>query len=178
MNRLGIAIDLSHTGDVTAMQTCAASERPVFLSHTGARALWPIPKMKPDDLLQAVADSGGVIGIEASPGTTVTERHPRHGLESVMEHAEYVIDLVGIDHVGFGPDTFFGDHVALGDLYAANLDAGEEVPTERVPYVEGLENPSEFPNVIRWLVGHGYADDRIAKLVGGNVVRALRDVWV
>jgi membrane dipeptidase len=178
MNRLGMAIDLSHTGDVTAMQTCEWSEHPVFLSHTGARALWPIPKLKADDLLKAVADTGGVIGIEASPFTTVTERHPRHSLESVMEHAEYVIDLVDIDHVAFGPDTFFGDHVALSDVYAASLDAGEEIEAERVPYVEGIENPSEFPNLLRWLVDHDYADEQIAKLAGGNVVRALRDVWI
>ncbi len=178
MNRLGMAIDLSHTGDVTSMQTCEVSDRPVFLSHTGARALWPIPKMKGDDLLKAVAGTGGVIGIEASPMTTVTERHPRHSLESVMEHLEYMVDLVGIDHVGFGPDTFFGDHVALGDHYAANLDAGEEIEAERVGHVEGLENPSEFPNVLRWLVGHGHADEQIAKLVGGNVLRAMRDVWI
>jgi membrane dipeptidase len=45
-------------------------------------------------------------------------------------------------------------------------------------YVEGLENPSEFPNVIRWLVGHGYTDEQIAKVVGGNALRALREVWV
>jgi membrane dipeptidase len=178
MNRLGIAIDLSHTGDVTALQTCEISERPVFLSHTGARALWPIPKLKSDDLLKAVAASGGVIGIEASPFTTVTERTPRHSLGSVMEHLEYVVDLVGIDHVAFGPDTFFGDHVGLSDAFAANLDAGEEIETERVAYVEGIENPSEFPNLLRWLVDHGYTDDQIVKLAGANVLRALRDVWV
>ena len=178
MNRLGIAIDLSHTGDLTSVQTCGLSDRPVFLSHTGARALWPIPKMKADDLLKAVADTGGVIGIEAAPGTTVTERHPRHSLESVMEHTEYVIDLVGIDHVAFGPDTFYGDHVGLYDHFGAHLDAGEEVETERVPYVEGIENPSEFPNLLRWLVGHGYTDEQIAKLAGGNALRALRGVWV
>jgi membrane dipeptidase len=178
MNRLGIAIDLSHTGDVTSMQTCELSDRPVFLSHTGARTLWPIPKMKGDDLLRAVADTGGVIGVEAAPGTTVTQRHPRHSLESVMEHTEYVIDLVGIDHVAFGPDTFFGDHVGLYDHFGASLDAGEEIETERVPYVEGIENPSEFPNLLRWLIDHDYADEQIAKLAGGNVLRALRDVWV
>jgi microsomal dipeptidase-like Zn-dependent dipeptidase len=42
----------------------------------------------------------------------------------------------------------------------------------------GFENPREFPNVIRWLVAHGYTDEQIAKLVGGNILRALRDVWV
>jgi membrane dipeptidase len=178
MNRLGMAIDLSHTGDATTLDTCRASQRPVFLSHAGARALTTMPKMREDDILKAVAETGGVIGIEASPHTTITERHPRHSLEGVMEHFAYCVDLVGIDHVGFGPDTFFGDHVGLHVAYAANLDAGEEPDHERVAYVEGLENPSEFPNVLRWLVGHGYTDEQIATAVGGSVLRALGDVWV
>ena len=61
MNRLGMAIDLSHTGDETARHTCEVSERPVFLSHSGARALFSERKLKSDDLLKAVAETGGVI---------------------------------------------------------------------------------------------------------------------
>lgn len=178
MNRLGMAIDLSHTGDVTAMQTCRASERPVFLSHSGARALFEEGKLKTDDLLKAVAETGGVVGVEASPHTTIGRENPRHSLESVMEHVEYCIGVMGIDHVGFGPDLVFGDHVGLHNLYAGTFDTGETAGHEWVEHVEGLENLSEFPNTIRWLVAHGYADEQIAKLVGGNVLRALRDVWV
>lgn len=177
MNRLGMAIDVSHTGDVTAMQTCEASERPVFLSHSGARALFGERKLKTDDLLRAVAGTGGVIGVEASPHTTITPSHPRHNLEGVMEHVEYCIDVMGIDHVGFGLDTFFGDHVGLHRAYGAFMDSGEEPEHEWVDYVEGLENVSEFPNVIRWLVAHGYPDEQISKLVGGNALRALVDTW-
>jgi membrane dipeptidase len=178
MNQLGIAIDISHTGDETGRQTCEASERPVFLSHSGARALFPERKLKDDDLLKVMAGTGGVVGIEASPHSTISPSHPRHSLESVMDHFEYCVDLLGIDHVAFGPDTFFGDHVGLHRMYAGTFDTGEAPTFEEVEYVEGLENPSEFPNVIRWLVGHGYADEQIEKVVGGNVLRALREVWV
>jgi membrane dipeptidase len=178
MNRLGLAIDVSHTGDLTAMQTCERSEKPVFLSHSGARALYGERKLKTDDLLRAVAATGGVIGIEASPHTTISPKHPRHSIESVMDHFEYCANLMGVEHVGFGPDTFFGDHVGLHEAYAAALDAGEEPEHEEVEYVEGLENPSEFPNVIRWLVAHGYSDEDVEKVVGGNVLRALGDAWV
>jgi membrane dipeptidase len=177
MNRLGMAIDVSHTGDVTATQTCAASERPVFLSHSGARALFPERKLKTDDLLKAVAQTGGVIGVEASPHTTITPSHPRHNLEGVMEHVEYCIDVMGIDHVGFGLDTFFGDHVGLHRAYGGFMDSGEDPEHEWVDYVEGIENVSEFPNVIRWLVAHGYTDEQIAKLAGDNALRALSAVW-
>ncbi len=178
MNRLSMAIDLSHTGDVTAMQTCRRSTAPVFLSHSGARALFAERKLKDDDLLKAVAETGGVIGIEASPHTTISPAHPRHSIASVMDHFQYCADLVGIDHVAFGPDTFFGDHVALHRLYAGALDTGEVAGHEWVEYVEGLESPTEYPNIVRWLVAHGYPDDQIAKAMGANVLRALREAWV
>ena len=178
MNRLGMAIDLSHTGDVTAMQTCRLSERPVFQSHSGARALFSERKLKEDDLLKAVAATGGVMGIEASPYTTISPAHPRHSIESVMDHFTYCVDVMGIEHVAFGPDTFFGDHVALARFYAAALDSGEVGEHESVGYVEGLESPTEYPNIVRWLVGHGYTDEHIAMVMGGNILRAMGEVWV
>ena len=178
MDRLGMAIDVSHTGDITAMQTCELSERPVFLSHSGARALFDESKLKTDELLRALAATGGVCGVEAAPHTTIGRRHPRHSLESVMEHVEYCIEVMGLDHVGFGPDLVFGDHVGLHRLYAGAMDTGAVAAHEQVDHVEGLENLSEFPNVLRWLVAHGYTDDQIAKLVGGNALAALRRVWV
>jgi membrane dipeptidase len=122
-----------------------------------------------------------VIGIEAAPHTTLTRRHPRHSIESVMEHFEYVADLCGIDHVAFGPDTLFGDHVGLHHAFAESLSissahAGETF--EEVPHVEGLENPAEtFPNIVRWLVAHTYSRDEIAKVIGGNVMRVVRETW-
>jgi len=157
------------------------SERPVLMSHCGARALWNTNRMKSDAAIKAVAEGGGLIGIEAAPHTTLTAAHPRHSIESVMEHFEYVANLVGIDHVTFGPDTLYGDHVGLHHAYAAQLSIGEthQGPVfEEVPYVKGLENPSEcFPNIVRWLVSHGYDRESIRKVVGGNALRVLKATW-
>ncbi|MDQ2952618.1 MAG: dipeptidase, partial [Chloroflexota bacterium] len=99
MNKLGIAIDISHSGDQTSLDTIEASEKPIFATHAGARGLWNTKRMKPDDVLKALAAKGGVIGIEAAPHTTLTKAHPKHSLESFMEHFEYCADLIGIDHV-------------------------------------------------------------------------------
>ena len=87
---------------------------------------------------------------------------------------------MGIDHMAFGPDTFFGDHRSCGlhRMYATEFDTGDGVTHEWFDHVAGLENPSEFPNVIRWLVAHGYGDEQIRAVVGGNVLRALRDVRI
>jgi len=181
MNKLGIAIDVSHSGDQTSLDTIAASEKPIFITHAGARALWPTKRMKPDEVIKAMAAKGGVIGIEAAPHTTLTTKHPKHSIESYMEHFEYCADLVGIDHVAFGPDTLFGDHVGLHHYFAKQLSiraAHGALQFEEVEFVDGIENPGEaFPNIVRWLVKHDYSDGDIAKAIGGNVMRVLDEVW-
>jgi membrane dipeptidase len=181
MNKLGIAIDISHSGDQTSMDTIEASEKPIFITHAGARGLWNTKRMKPDEVLKAMAAKGGVIGIEAAPHTTLTPKHPKHSIESFMEHFEYCADLIGIDHVAFGPDTLFGDHVGLHHYFAKQLSiksAHGTQPFEEVEYVDGIENPAEaFPNIVRWMVKHDYSDGDIAKAIGGNVMRVLEEAW-
>lgn len=182
MNQLGIAIDVSHTGDQTALDTIEVSEKPIFITHAGARALWNTSRMKPDDVIKACAEKGGVFGVEAAPHTTLTERHKNHSIESYMEHFEYIANLVGIDHVAFGPDTLFGDHVALHHSFARQLsiESAHRGPRfDEVPYVDGIENPAEnFHNITRWLVSHGYSDEEIVKVLGQNIMRVLNQVWV
>jgi len=181
MNKLGIAIDVSHSGDQTSLDTIAASEKPIFITHAGARALWDTKRMKPDEVIRACAAKGGVIGIEAAPHTTLTKQHPKHSIESYMEHFAYCADLVGIDHVAFGPDTLFGDHVGLHHYFAKQLSIGAahgQVQFEEVAFVDGIENPGEaFPNIVRWMVKHDYSDGDIAKAIGGNVMRVLEESW-
>jgi membrane dipeptidase len=180
MNDLGLAIDVSHASDRTGIEAAAASRAPVLMTHAGARALWDIPRLKGDDVLRAVADTGGVIGISAAPHTTISARHRTHTIASVMDHFHYCADLVGLDHVGFGPDTLYGDHVGLHRTFAGLLghaaSAGPEHPV--VDYVDGLENPSEsFHNIAAWLVRDGLSDDEIAAVLGGNALRALAAIW-
>ena len=186
MNQVGMLIDCSHCGDQTTLDVVEASRKPIVLSHIGARSLWNTSRMAPDDVLKACADKGGIIGIEAAPHTTLTAAHPRHNLESYMEHFEYIKDLAGIDHVSFGPDTLYGDHVGLHHVYKVSLSIQESrktseggpPPYEEVAFVEGVENPTEASyNIVRWLVAHEYSDEQIAKVVGLNSLRLLKEVW-
>jgi membrane dipeptidase len=180
MNRLGILIDVSHAGDRTSLDTIRASAAPVCISHSGSRELWPISKCKPDDVIRACAERGGVIGIEAAPGTTMVKPDLEEAsIETFMRHFEYCVDLVGIDGVTFGPDTFFGDHAGTyltpqGALLASGDSEYDDVVPE---YVLGLENIGDFPNIVRWLVKHGYSDDDISKAIGGNTLRVLGQAW-
>ena len=189
MNKVGMAIDCSHSSDQTSLDTIGASHKPIFLTHTGARSLWNIKRLAPDEVLRACADKGGVIGIEAAPHTTLTEKNPQHNIEAFMEHFEYIKNLVGVDHVAFGPDTLYGDHVGLHHVFAEALsidqshqgegDAQAKGPQfEEVDYVKGIENPTEgSKNILRWLVKHEYSDSDIAKVLGENIIRVLKDVW-
>jgi membrane dipeptidase len=98
-----------------------------------------------------------------------------------MDHFTYCVDLMGIEHVAFGPDTLYGDHVGLHKIFAANLgvhQAHSGPEYEPVEYVSGLENPTEnFYNIVGWLVKHGYSDEDIIAVTGGNIMRCLEKIW-
>jgi|AntRauMinimDraft_3_1070383.scaffolds.fasta_scaffold00413_4 membrane dipeptidase len=178
MNKLGILIDPSHASRQTTLDTCAVSEDPVMLSHNGARELLDITRLDADEVLKAVADTGGVIGIQSAPHNVASPDHPKHTIESVMDHFEYVKDLVGIDHVSFGPDTLYGDHVGLHKYMGKNYDKYPDWQDIEFDYVEGMENPTEaWHNIPRWLVREGYTDEEIHKVLGGNTLRVLETVW-
>lgn len=181
MNTLGMVIDISHCGDQTSLDVIEASESPVMITHAGARKVWDSPRMKPDEILLACAEKGGVIGVCAAPNTTLSSKNPNeHTIESVMEHLEYLIDLVGIEHVGLGPDTFFGDHVALQDAFDSMLSLHESHGNQDYdssPFVKGLENPTEaMSNIIKWLIKKNYKVQDIEKIVGGNALRVLQSI--
>jgi membrane dipeptidase len=180
MNAVGLVIDVSHSSDQTGLDVCAVSQAPVLITHAGARQVWDIPRLKGDAVLRAVAGTGGVIGMSAAPHTTLSADHPAHSIDSVMDHFEYIAELVGIEHVAFGPDTLFGDHVGLHTTFSHLLAgaADSAPPHPKVRYVAGLESPVEnFHNIAGWLVGHGYSDTDIVAVLGGNILRALADIW-
>ena len=191
MNKVGILIDVSHLSDQTALDTIESSSKPIIVSHAGVRALNPIARMFPDDVIKLLAENKGVIGIEAAPGYTATKDDPIPSIDTYMKHLEYCIELVGIDYVGCGPDTFYGDHVGLYRLedeelksgglghYSRPGQKGDGCIVSALPdYVKGMENPTEcLQNITRWMVKHGYSNPEIAKVIGGNALRLLKQVW-
>ena len=84
----------------------------------------------------------------------------------IKANFEYIANLVGIDHVAFGPDTMYGDHVGLHHVFAGELSITAilgKKEFKQVEYVKGIENPTEaFPNIVRWLVRHGYQMQMLA----------------
>jgi Zn-dependent dipeptidase, microsomal dipeptidase homolog len=148
LNRLGILVDVSHVAKSTMLDATRHSKAPVIASHSSARALYDHPRNMDDEQLLALKENGGVIQIVAfnsylkPAGETAT-------VEDLVDHIDYVVKLIGIDHVGISSDFGGGGGIS------------------------GWNGAAETFNVTLELVRRGYSEEDIAKLWGGNVLRIL-----
>jgi membrane dipeptidase len=195
LNRLGILIDLSHVGERSTREAIDHSTAPVAFTHANVRALANTPRNKRDDALRAVAERGGVVGFTSLPGFVTND--PREAtLDRYLDHIDYAVDLIGIDHVGIGLD-FTEGHVE-GSLQptaprwgGANVPDGTaglaamlpEVPADRIaelvyrPYATGIAASDEIPNITEGLLRRGYSDPDVRAILGGNWLRLFGQVW-
>jgi membrane dipeptidase len=189
MNKVGMLIDIGHTNDRTALETIEASKNPVYNSHSGPSAIAQ-GHTTSDEVLKSLAENDGLIAIGGAGRGLRTKKNPIGSIDSYMECLEYCIDLIGIDHVGCGPDTLYGDHQGLYKYWFSRRLGKRERPLrkEEVPwpipirmkdpgYVRGLENPNEFVNIARWMIKNGYSNIEIAKIIGLNALKMLERVW-
>ncbi len=147
MNRLGIAIDLSHANAATTSEVLALSGRPPVMTHAGCAAVHAHPRTKSDEQLRALAAKGGVVGIFDLPYLTASPRQPT--IDDYMAHLEHALQVAGEDHVGIGSDVgiepFDTSPEGMAEFAreleqrrAAGLSAPEE---DRPTYVVGLNTP-------------------------------------
>ena len=97
MNDLGMAVDVSHAGFTTAMDAIKHSRTPIIYSHNAAHALRPTWRTRKDEELVACARKGGIIAITAVPNSLSDD--PRQDIDCVLDHYDYMVKLVGADHV-------------------------------------------------------------------------------
>ncbi|MBI2207229.1 MAG: membrane dipeptidase [Candidatus Rokubacteria bacterium] len=184
MNRVGMVVDLSHTGYRTTMEAMEVSTAPCIVSHANARAVHDSARNLRDDQIDAVAAQGGVIGLNGFPAFVSKRRWPT--LDDLLRHADYIAGRVGTDHLSVGIDYYqgqwpFADAAAAKALYAASVRSGRwspvTYPAPPYKYPRGIEVPSKLGALTRALLARGYAGDDVRKILGGNLLRVFGKVW-
>ncbi|RDC55607.1 membrane dipeptidase [Pedobacter chinensis] len=192
LNKLGVLVDLSHVGEKTFYDAIATSSKPVIVSHSCAYRLNPVPRNLKDEQIKAVGKNGGVICINFYSGfldstydTKVKSFFAKHDSELKMlsekygrsnaidtlianhqadadatrppislliKHINHVVGLIGVDHVGLGAD----------------FDGAESFPL-------GMNSVADYPKITSELIKNGYSETDIKKILGGNVIRLIRE---
>jgi membrane dipeptidase len=171
MNRLGIILDVSHASDQTTWDILAVSAQPVIASHSNARALVDHPRNLTDDMIRAIAGSGGVIGAVAVAGYVSVDEP---SVARWVDHIDYLVQLAGIDRVAIGCD-FYEDFAAMGathDIPAWSVSRGGLGPLG----FPGMTIWEDLPGLTAELRRRGYEEADLRKIYRDNALRVLEVV--
>jgi membrane dipeptidase len=185
LNRVGVIVDVAHSGWQTSLETAQASTGPMVASHSACNAVHEHPRGKPDEVIRAIADTGGYMGICCVPAFL------GGGIERFLDHIEHVARTIGIDHVAIGTDRPYQSRQqrAQASAVAAILPPARHFETLWPPHVphSGTEFDTEtndqslawtnWPLFTVGLVQRGYSDADIGKVIGGNALRVARAVY-
>jgi len=181
MNDIGMLVDVGHSSPLTMWDAIDASEKPISCSHAGLRAISPKnPRTHTDEGLKKLADNGGVFGVVGSPSTFGPDLPQYSDVPAFLKCIDYAVNLMGEDSVGF----------ALDQIQAPSMkefltspdwppEAVKSVNVELWPWSDGfkgMENHSGYPNLTRGMVGMGYSDEKIIKIMGQNHMRLIGEV--
>ena len=170
LDRLGFLFDVSHLAEQGFWELIELVRSPMVASHANAEAIWPHPRNLNDEQIKAIAAGGGYVGVCFFPAFI----GPEPTLERLLDHVDYLAGLVGVDHIAVGPDYV---DFAL-DLMTADMSS-DDAPVDYGPsfeFPEGLQRVETLPVFTAGLLEAGYSDEQTAKILGGNVLRVLRDV--
>lgn len=178
MNKVGMAVDVSHCGDKTSLDAFEVSKKPVLVTHSNVRALNPgHPRCKPDEVIKKVGETGSVMGItgvrmfvKGSEPTTV---------EDALNHFDYVAKLIGPDHVGIGSDIDLDGYDDMPPEEAKRLRAGYKGSygfREKID-IEGIDHPQRMFDITEGLIRRKYTNEQILGVLGGNFKRVLKQIW-
>lgn len=173
MNRVGMLIDLSHVGDKTSLDAVGASEAPVAITHANPRWFAETPRNKSNELIKAVTDRGGVLGVCFYPNVIGGKEAT---LKSLCEMVVRLIDQVGSDHVAFGSDAARNWPAS----YVEHLRDGRwkpREPAEWPQWPEWFSSSADFPRIFEGLSAAGVSDEDLRKIAGENWLRLFDVVF-
>ena len=173
MNKLGMLIDLSHVGPKATMEAIEFSKVPVSFTHANAKALCDHFRNKSDEALKAVAKRGGVIGINVISSYIQTREGVKPDIEDYYAMMDYVVNLVGVDHVGIGTDI--SPNWSAEEIRKTFEVYPELTGTEA--HLDGLDSLIYFRDLAKGLSDRGYSSQSIRKILGENWLQLFRTVW-
>jgi len=174
MNRLGMLIDVAHLTEPGFWDVIATSKDPIIDSHSNCRAICDHPRNLNDEQIKAIAEKGGIIGLSCN-AAMCTENN-RATIEDLLKHVDHIGELVGIEHVGLGPDhTEFEIECNIWTPAPGWLE-GVYYGIRDSYHIEGFNSIKGFPLFTEALMKHGYSDEDIKKILGGNWLRVFRQV--
>lgn len=180
MNRLGIVVDVPHSSEISSLQAADISNKPIMASHVGCRGVFDHMRNKSDAVLKAIAGTGGLVGIVGRPAFL----GPQASLNTLLDHVDYAVDLIGADHVAIGTDTTWVDPWPEG--------LREKIPSSFTPrwwgawwrqqthgatasdsHRYGSLAWTNWPLITTALLMRGYREEQVRKLLGLNLLRVL-----
>ncbi len=178
INANKIFMDISHTGYRTSMDIIEYSDKPVIISHGNPRALKDHGRNYLDDQLTACANSGGIVCVN---GVSRFLNDPQASAESMVQAVDYLVQLIGFEHVGFGLDYVYDSALDKGPL---GLDVAHWWPPEHgySKASEGFLNilyapPERFLEMTELFENRGYTEEQIAAIYGENMYHLAEKVW-
>lgn len=177
MNKVGMLVDVSHSGDRTTLDAIEISKKPIAITHANCRALSGHPRAKTDEAIVALAKKGGVFGV-SGVRMFVSAQEPTT-LGNIVDHIEHVAKLTSVEHVGIGSDADLNGYDDLPPEQLKMLKAaykGSYGFRDKID-IEGFDNPLKFYALTDELIRRGWKDPDIALVLGGNFRRLLGAVW-
>jgi membrane dipeptidase len=184
MHHNRLLIDLSHCGHRTSADYLAEAKEPVVFSHANAFSVCPSPRNKPDDLLRGIAKNGGLIG--AVMWSPAVKHETRPTLDDYLNHVDYMVKIAGVEHVAFASD--------IAEGFPPYLEKWEKSfgPRGLYPNITGIlgswyewdtrlnvdfSSIAHTPRIADGMRRRGYSAGDVDKIMSGNWMRVLRDVW-
>ena len=182
MNRQGVLVDIAHSGWQTSLEAAKVSTKPVVASHTTAAGLHHHIRSKPDEVLKALADSGGYAGI-----CCISQfLGGKCDINAFLDHIDYVVKKIGIDHVAIGTDVAYSSRpsgnnsIKLPPRRKSRARFAALWPKETLTATEFARESIAWTNWPLFTVGlvqRGYRDEDVKKIIGGNVMRVAKAVF-
>ena len=181
MNRVGVLVDVAHSGWRTSLEAAKASRLPMVASHTACDAVHHHVRAKPDEVIRAIVDTGGLVGICCIPNFL------GGGIPALLDHIDHVVRVFGIDHVAIGTDVAYSAPPLPAPKSDRPASRARRTRTrfEALWPRDSLVPMPEAQLTLAWtnwplftvgLVQRGYRDEDIEKILGRNMLRVARDV--